>query len=117
MRVDGEVPGHAPGDWCGGWPRGERGQATVLLLAVVAVVVVAMVATARFGSRVVAKEQAQVAADAAALAGVTGGQPAARRVAAANHGLLVGFLSNGETVLVTVRVGTDVATAKATRAP
>ena len=89
----------------------------MLLLAVMALIVVAMVATARFGARVVAKEQAQVAADAAALAGVTGGYAAARRVAAANGGLLVGFLGDGETVVVTVRVGTDVATAKATRAP
>jgi hypothetical protein len=95
----------------------ERGQATVLLLAVVALVLVAMVATARFGARVVAKEQAQVAADAAALAGVEGGQAAARRVAVANHGLLLGFLGDGETVLVVVRVGTEVATAKAKRAP
>lgn len=109
MRVKGEVLGRTT--------RPDRGQATVLLLAIVALVVVAMVATARFGARVVAKEQAQVAADAAALAGVTGGQPAARRVAAANGGLLVAFLGDGVTVSVSVRVGTDVATAKATRAP
>lgn len=97
--------------------RREEGQASVLLLAVVVVVVVTMLATAAFGARVVAKEQAQVAADAAALAGVTGGRAAAQRVAVANDGLLIGFTSSGETVVVSVRVGADVATARATRAP
>lgn len=89
----------------------------MLLLAVVSLVVVSLVATARFGARVVAHEQAQVAADAAALAGVSGGQAAAGRLAAANGGWLVRFTSDGDTVVVWVQVGVDVATAKATRAP
>lgn len=127
MRVRGEVPGRAPGTGVAvagavvarrPCVRGrDRGQATVLLLAVMALVAVALVATARFGARVVAREQAQVAADAAALAGVSGGRAAASRLAAANGGRLVRFTSDGDTVMVWVRVGVDVATAKATRAP
>jgi hypothetical protein len=93
------------------------GQATVLLLAVVAVVVVLMVATAHFAGRVVTREQAQIAADAAALAGTDGGQPAAVKLARANGGVLVSFIVVGEAVQVVVRVGDAAATARATRAP
>jgi len=89
----------------------------VLLLAVIALVVVMMVATAGFGARVVAKEQAQVAADAAALAGVVGGRAAAAGVATANDATLVSFTTAGEEVRVVVRLGNDTAAAVATRAP
>jgi len=94
-----------------------RGQATPLVLAVVAVIVIALVAAAHFAGRLVAEEQAQVAADAAALAGVEGGRPAAARLAAANHGVLVAFTTDGFTAEATVQVGAAVATARATRAP
>lgn len=97
--------------------RSDRGQAIPLLLAVVALVAVVMAATARFGGRVLAEEQAQVAADAAALAGVTGGRAAAMRVAAANDAVLVAFTEADLDVQVTVRVGEATATARATRAP
>ncbi len=97
--------------------RRERGQATVLLLAVVVVVVVSMVAMGRFGARVVGIEQAQVAADSAALAGVDGGRPAAVRLATANGAVLVGFVRLGDDVLVTVTVDGVSATARASRAP
>ena len=93
------------------------GQATVLLLAVVALVVVMMAATARFAGRVVTREQAQIAADAAALAGTDGGRPAAAQLARANGGVLVSFTLVGEAVQVMVRVGDATATARATRAP
>jgi len=93
------------------------GQATPLVLAVVAVVVVMLVMAARFAGRVVAEEQAQVAADAAALAGVAGGRPAAERLAAANGASLVAFTTDGLTAQATVRVGEAQATARATRAP
>lgn len=96
----------------------DRGQATVLLLACVTVLVVVMVAVAHFGGRVMVRERAQAAADAAALAGVVGGRPAAARLAARNGGNLVSFRSpDSLTVEVTVRVGDAVATARATRAP
>lgn len=96
---------------------GDQGQATVLLLAVVALMVVCMVATARFGARVVDREQAQVAADASALAGLTGGRSGAAHLAGANDGVLVSFTMVGDDVQVVVRVGDASATARATRAP
>jgi len=96
---------------------GQRGQATPLVLAVVAVVVVMLMGAARFGGRVVAQEQAQAAADAAALAGVSGGRPAADRLATVNGGELLAFAFDGLTAQATVRVGEAVATARATRAP
>ena len=89
----------------------------MLLLAVVALVVVLMVATAHFAGRVVTREHAQSAADAAALAGTDGGQPAAARLARANGAVLVSFMVVGEAVQVVVRVGDATATARATRAP
>ena len=100
-----------------GCRRGDHGQATVLLLAVVALVVVAMVATAQFGARLVDRAQAQVAADAAALAGVSGGRSAAKRLASANDGVLMSFAAVGDDVQVVVRVGGASAAAHATRAP
>jgi hypothetical protein len=96
---------------------GDQGQATVLLLAVVALMVVCMVATARFGARLVDREQAQVAADASALAGLTGGRSGAAQLAGANEGVLVSFTMVGDDVQVVVRVGDESATARATRAP
>lgn len=97
--------------------RPDAGQAVPLLLAVVALIAVVMAATAHFGARVVAEEQAQVAADAAALAGLDGGRPAAERLARANGGALVAFAGGDLDVQVTVRVGDATATARATRAP
>ena len=93
------------------------GQAVVLVLAVAVLIVVCMVAVGRFGTRVVGIEQAQVAADAAALAGVDGGREAAAALAAANDGALVAFQVVGDDVLVTVVVGGVRATARASRAP
>jgi len=98
--------------------RRDRGQATVLLLACVTLLVVVMVALAHFGGRVAVHEHAQAAADAAALAGVVGGRPAAARVAALNGGELVSFRAlDAMTVEVAVRVAGSAATARATRAP
>ena len=93
------------------------GQATVLLLVVVALVVVLMAATAQFAGRVVTRQQAQIAADAAALAGTVGGQAAAVELAGANGGELVSFTVLDDVVRVVVRVGVATATARATRAP
>lgn len=93
------------------------GQATVLLLAIVAFVVVLMVATAQFAGRVVTREQAQIAADAAALAGTVGGRQAAVELASANGGVLVSFTEVGDAVQVVVSVDEAIATARATRTP
>jgi hypothetical protein len=93
------------------------GQAVVLVLAVAVVIVLCMVAMGRFGTRVVRIEQAQVAADAAALAGVDGGREAAASLAAANGATLVSFAVLGDDVVVTVAVAAVRATARASRAP
>lgn len=95
----------------------DTGQATVLMLAVVALVVVMMVATARFAGHLETRQQAQIAADAAALAGTTGGQAAAARLAQRNGGLLLSFDEAGGVVWVTVMVDEITAAARATRAP
>lgn len=95
----------------------DRGQAIVLVLAVVVVTVVCALAVARFSTRVVDSQQAQLAADAAALAGVVGGRDAAERLAKSNDGELTSFVITGEEVLVEVRVGDETAQARATRAP
>ena len=95
----------------------DRGQAIVLLLAFIVVTVVLMVAMGHFSARLVDQQQAQLAADAAALAGVVGGRDAAERLATANDGVLVAFVVAGDEVMVEVRVGSELAQARATRAP
>lgn len=95
----------------------DRGQAIVLLLAVIVVAVVCAVAMGHFTARLVDKQQAQLAADAAALAGVVGGREAAERLAVANNGVLTEFVVNGSEVIVEVQVGDESARARATRAP
>jgi secretion/DNA translocation related TadE-like protein len=101
--------------------RSDGGQAVMLLVAVMALVAASMMAMAHFGARVVAREQAQVAADAAALAGVTaldtGARAAASALAARNGGVLVSFRQLGDDVVVVVEVGGEQATARASRAP
>lgn len=98
-------------------PERDRGQAIVLVLVVVVVAVVCTFAMARFSARLVDKQQAQLAADAAALAGVVGGRIAADRLATANDGVLTVFTASGNEVFVEVRVGDESAQARATRAP
>ncbi len=97
--------------------RCDRGQAIVLVLAVVVVAVVFTVAIGRFNSRLIDSQQARLAADAAALAGVVGGRDAAEQLAIANEGVLTAFLMVGDEVFVEVRVGDESASARATRAP
>ena len=95
----------------------DRGQAIVLVLAVVVVTVVLAAAVGRFSARLVDRQQAQLAADAAALAGVVAGRDAAERLAVLNDGVLLLFVSTGVEVTVEVRVGDVTARARATRAP
>ena len=61
--------------------------------------------------------RAESAADAAALAGVTGGQAASGAIAAANGAALVAWSRSGHDVTVTVQVGEQEATARATDEP
>jgi predicted RND superfamily exporter protein len=61
--------------------------------------------------------RAESAADAAALAGVTGGEAASSAIAAANEATVVAWSRSGYDVTVTVRVGGQQATARATDEP
>ena len=61
--------------------------------------------------------RAESAADAAALAGVTGGEAASGEIAAANGASLVAWSRSGHDVTVTVQVGEQEATARATDGP
>jgi len=63
------------------------------------------------------RQRAQNAADAAALAGVTGGPAAGERLARANGGVIVSWSQDGTAVTVTVRVGERTASARATGEP
>jgi hypothetical protein len=99
----------------------DRGQAVVLLLAVVVMAALSVVAVGRFAERIVDRGRAQTAADASALAATRGGRASASRLAAANGARLVGYDEVGDTVTVTVTVIVDVggeqATARATDGP
>jgi hypothetical protein len=70
----------------------------------VVVVLVALVAIGfvHAADAVLDRQQAQTAADAAALAGLQGGRSAAARLAAANGAVLVSFEQDGATVTVLV---------------
>ena len=98
--------------------RSDGGQAAIVLLAVVAVLLVTMsVAVAAMGRTTIDRTRAQTAADAAALAALDGG-PSAATALAARHGAVVVELSvAGDAVTVTVRIGDVNATARATDAP
>ena len=68
-------------------------------------------------SDLTARQQARSAADASALAGVDGGRVAASQMAVRNDAQLVSWSELGDDVLVTVRVGDQLATARATDGP
>lgn len=95
----------------------ERGQATLLALCAVVVAALTTVLVARVVVVVADQARAQHAADAAALAGVTGGPTAAESIAAANGADLVTFVSDvgtsGGTIRVTVVVRRGDRTARA----
>lgn len=63
------------------------------------------------------RQRARSAADAAALAGVTGGVDAATALAAANGAELVEWSRSGRVVTVSVQVGEQVVRARATDGP
>ena len=89
----------------------------MLLLACVAFIAVVAVAAGTFGARLVARQRAQGAADAAALAGTAAGVVGARRLAALNGATLVSFAEAGDEVTVVVEVHGERATARATDGP
>lgn len=97
--------------------RSERGQAMVLLLAVVAMAALAVVAVGQFGRGLVDRGRAQIAADAAALAATTGGRSAAAHLASGNGAVLVSYSEVNGSVTVVVEIDGQRATARATDGP
>jgi hypothetical protein len=93
----------------------EAGQATPLVLALIAVVVVVLLALVPLARAGQARAAARTAADAAALAGAAEGEAAAREVAAANGAEVVSWRAAGLDVWVVVVVGSARAEAKARR--
>lgn len=96
----------------------DRGSAFLLtILLGLAVAGGALLAVGPVATDLIDRQQAHSAADAAALAGVRGGESAAAELAAANGGELVGFSTEGRRVTVTVRVGDQQVSARATDEP
>jgi predicted MarR family transcription regulator len=95
----------------------DRGQAVVLLLAVVVTAALAVVGVGQFSTRIVHRGRAQTAADAAVLAATIGGRSAAARLAASNGAVLVNYTEAGQEVTVVVEVDGERATARATDGP
>ncbi len=95
----------------------DRGQAVVLLLAVVVLAALSFVGVGMFAVRIVDRGRAQTAADAAVLAGTTGGRSAAGRLAASNGAVLLAYTEVGDVVTVVVEVDGERATARATDGP
>ena len=91
----------------------QRGQVLALLAVVVALAALVVVGLGRLGAVVVARAEAQTAADAAALAGALHGRPAADGLAAANGGRLVSWLAAGPEVEVVAEVRGERARARA----
>ncbi|MFP5488900.1 MAG: hypothetical protein ACLGHQ_11415 [Acidimicrobiia bacterium] len=76
-----------------------------------------LLATVPFVGGLVDRQRARAAADAAALAGVVDGRPAAAALASANGAVLVEWSEIGDEVVVTVEVDGQRASARATDAP
>jgi hypothetical protein len=87
------------------------------VIALTTLAVVIIMAIAQLGTVVLERSAAQTAADAAALAAVAGGRSAAEAVAHANGAAVVQLRAGLHEVIVTVRIGDAVATARATDAP
>lgn len=96
-------------------PRAAAGQATVVLVGVLAVAAALGVIGIRSAAVAVDAARARTAADAAALAGAAEGEAAAARLARENGGELVGISLTDVEATVTVRVGGAEARARARR--
>lgn len=98
--------------------RTDAGSALVLtILITLALGAAAVLAVVPVTVALIDRQQAHSAADAAALAGVTGGEAASAQVAAANGAVLVAWAQTGREVTVTVSVGGQRVTARATDGP
>jgi uncharacterized membrane protein len=91
----------------------DDGQASILLVLVVVVGLVAMLLVTELGGVVLDRARARTAADAAALAGEDGGRGAAEALARENGGVVEAWSTRGGSTEVTVRVGHARATATA----
>lgn len=95
----------------------DTGSAVPLLTGVLAVLVLLTLGVARLGGAIGDAARAQTAADAAALAAVEGGEPAARRLARLNGGEMISCTCSADPVEVLVEVDGARATARASRLP
>jgi hypothetical protein len=93
--------------------RRDQGQVLPLMVLVVLVAIGAAVLLGRLGVQVIDRARARTAADAAALAGVTGGRSAAQHAATANGGRLTRFTAADGATEVEVQVGGSRASARA----
>ncbi|MEP6659299.1 MAG: pilus assembly protein TadG-related protein [Acidimicrobiales bacterium] len=93
--------------------RREHGQTLPLMALVIVLIAATLVVVSRVGVLVVDRSRAHAAADAAALAAIHGGRPAAIDVATRNHGTLVSYVELNGSVEVRVRVGRATALARA----
>ena len=93
--------------------RREHGQTLPLMALVIVLIAAILVVVSRVGVLVVDRSRAHAAADAAALAAINGGRPAAVEVATRNHGTLVSYDERDGSVEVRVRVGRATALARA----
>ena len=91
----------------------ESGQALGLLLCAIAIIALLAVGVSRLGVRLAHRAMAQTAADAAALAGVESGIGAAQQLVSANGASVVSWSASDRVFTITVRVGTETATARA----
>jgi len=92
----------------------DAGQAAIVVVGATAVTAMLLLSIARFGSRLDAASRARSAADAAALAGAAEGRGRAEAMARENGATLMAFMVIDASVVVTVRVGAEEATARAT---
>jgi hypothetical protein len=94
---------------------GDEGQATPLVMGVIALGVIVALALGPFTRHADQRARARTAADAAALAGAAEGEAAAREVAKANGARMILWRAEGDDVWVGVEVGDAHAAAKAHR--
>lgn len=94
----------------------QRGQALPLMAVVVALAALVVLGLGRLGAVVVARAEAQTAADAAALSGAIHGRASAEALAAPNGGRLVSWAAAGAEVEVVADVRGERARARARRA-
>jgi len=93
----------------------QRGQALALLTVVVALAALTVLGLGRLGAVVVARAEAQTAADAGALAGAVHGRMGADALVAANGGRIVSWEQAGQEVELVAEVHGERARARARR--